>query len=315
MNQTNNGHYSVMLSETVDGLNIKPNGIYLDCTLGGGGHSEEILKRLGTGSGKLICIDRDSYALEKAGERLAQYGDKKILCKGNFSDAAEILHDLGMVQIDGVTADLGVSSFQLDQAERGFSYMQDAPLDMRMSQNEGKSAYDVVNGYDTSELKRIIEQYGEERFASKIAWFIEKARTIKPIGSTVELAEIIKSAIPAKNRKDGPHPAKRTFQAIRIEVNGELDVIDTTIKSLFPLLSSGGRMSFISFHSLEDRIIKHSFLYFTQGCTCPREFPVCICGNKPKAKILTKKPMLPSEEELEQNPRSRSAKLRILEKL
>ncbi|MBE6704169.1 MAG: 16S rRNA (cytosine(1402)-N(4))-methyltransferase RsmH [Ruminococcaceae bacterium] len=310
-------HYSVMLRETVDGLDIKPDGIYVDCTLGGGGHSEEILKRLEAlgGNGKLISIDRDPEAIEAAGKRLARFGDRSMICKGNFSEAPSILDGLGIEKIDGVTADLGVSSRQLDESSRGFSYMHDAPLDMRMSKGEGMSAYDVVNSYSEDELKRIIYSYGEEKFSSRIASFIVREREKKPIETTFELSEIIKDAIPAKFRKDGPHPAKRTFQAIRIEVNGELDVIDKVINGLFPYLNSGGRMSFISFHSLEDRIIKHTFLSKTEGCTCPKDFPVCVCGKKPEAVIITKKPILPSEQELDENPRSRSAKLRILEKI
>lgn len=310
-------HYSVMLCETVDGLDIKPDGIYVDCTLGGGGHSEEILRRLEKlgGNGKLVSIDRDPEAIKAASERLAKFGDRSIICKGNFCEAPAILDSLGIEKIDGVTADLGVSSRQLDESSRGFSYMQDAPLDMRMSKGEGMSAYDVVNTYSEYDLKRIINDYGEEKFASRIASFIVREREKKPIESTFELAEIIKAAIPAKARKDGPHPAKRTFQAIRIEVNGELDVIDKVINGLFPYLASGGRMSFISFHSLEDRIIKHAFLSYTQGCTCPPDFPVCVCGKKPSAIIITKKPTLPSDKELSENPRSRSAKLRILEKI
>jgi len=317
MENTEFRHYSVMLKETVDGLDIKPDGIYVDCTLGGGGHSSEILERLCAmgGSGKLISIDRDPEAIAAAGKRLEKFGERSIICKGNFCDAPAILDDLGISRIDGVTADLGVSSRQLDESTRGFSYMHDAPLDMRMSKGEGMSAYDVVNGYSENDLKRIIYSYGEEKFASRIASFIVEAREKKPVESTFELSEIIKNAIPAKFRKDGPHPAKRTFQAIRIEVNGELDVIDKVINGLFPYLASGGRMSFISFHSLEDRIIKHTFLSHTEGCTCPKEFPVCVCGKKPEAVIITKKPVLPSDAELEENPRSRSAKLRILEKL
>ncbi len=309
-------HYSVMLKETVDGLNIKPDGIYVDCTLGGGGHSEEILKRLSAlgGSGRLISIDRDPEAIAAGSERLKVFGERSIIRKGNFLEAPSILDSLGIEKIDGVTADLGVSSHQLDDSSRGFSYMQEAPLDMRMSKGEGKSAYDVVNGYSERDLKHVIADYGEENFAARIASFIVRARETKPIETTTELSDIIKDAIPAKMRKDGPHPAKRTFQALRIEVNGELDVIDKTINGLFPYLAKGGRMSFISFHSLEDRIIKHTFLSHTEGCICPKDFPVCVCGRKPEAVILTKKPILPSEEELSENPRSRSAKLRILEK-
>lgn len=312
--QENFGHYSVMLSETVDGLNIKQDGIYVDCTLGGAGHSNEILKRLGE-NGKLIGIDQDSYALEKASERLRVYGNRAVLLKGNFCEAAELLKEAGIEKIDGVVADLGVSSFQLDNADRGFSYMQDAPLDMRMNQDKGFSAYNVINEYDERQLSKIIDMYGEERFARKIATNICKARELKPIETTLELAEIIKSSIPAKNRADGPHPAKRTFQAIRIEVNGELDVIDKMINGLFPMLNSRGRMAIITFHSLEDRIVKHSFLELTKGCECPPDFPVCVCGKKAQGTVITRKPILPSDTELEENPRSRSAKLRICEKI
>ena len=311
--QENFGHYSVLLEETIENLNIRPNGTYVDCTLGGAGHTEAILKRL-TDGGRLVGIDRDSYALEKAAERLARFGSQTILVKGNFCDAADLLREKGIETIDGVVADLGVSSFQLDNADRGFSYMHDAPLDMRMSQGEGLSAYDVVNGYAEKELSRVISLYGEERFAGKIARDIVRAREKAPIKTTFELSELVKNAIPAKNRKDGPHPAKRTFQAIRIEVNGELDVIPKMIHGLFPLLSVGGRMAIITFHSLEDRIVKHAFLEYTKGCECPPDFPVCVCGKKPRAEVLTKKPLLPSEQELNENPRSRSAKLRVLEK-
>lgn len=312
--QENFGHYSVLLDETVDGLNIKENGIYVDCTLGGAGHSNAILKRLGEG-GRLIGIDQDSYALGKAAERLAPYEGRYVLLKGNFADAAELIKSAGFEHIDGVVADLGVSSFQLDNADRGFSYMQDAPLDMRMDNDAALSAYNIVNEYEERELSRIIDMYGEERFARKIAYNICKARAEKPIETTFELAEIIKSSIPAKNRKDGPHPAKRTFQAIRIEVNAELDVIGKMIDGLFPMLNEGGRMAIITFHSLEDRIVKHSFLEFTKGCECPPDFPVCVCGKKASGAVITKKPILPSDKELEENPRSRSAKLRILEKI
>lgn len=317
MANTEFNHYSVMLNETVDGLAIIPDGVYVDCTLGGGGHSEEILKRLCSmgGKGKLISIDRDPEAVAAAGKRLSKYGERSIICKGNFCDAPSILDNLQISKINGVTADLGVSSRQLDECSRGFSYMHDAPLDMRMSMGEGMSAYDVVNKYSEEELKKIIYNYGEEKFSARIALFIVEARKRKPIESTCELSEIIKNAIPAKFRTEGPHPAKRTFQAIRIEVNGELDVIDKVINGVFPYLESGGRMSFISFHSLEDRIIKHTFQSYTEGCTCPKDFPLCVCGKKPVAKIITKKPILPSKSELDENPRSRSAKLRILEKL
>ena len=312
--QENFGHYSVLLNETVNLLNIKKDGTYVDCTIGGAGHSNEVLKRLGDG-GRLIGIDRDDYALEKAAERLKIYGDKVTLLKGNFASAPELLGNIGIEKIDGVIADLGVSSFQLDNADRGFSYMQDAPLDMRMSRDDTLSAYDVVNGYDERELSRIIDSYGEERYARNIARKICASREDAPIKSTLELADIIKSAIPAKNRREGPHPAKRTFQALRIEVNGELDVIGEMISGMFPLLSPGGRMAIITFHSLEDRIVKHAFLELTKGCECPPDFPVCVCGKKPQGIIITKKPVLPGEKELEENPRSRSAKLRVCEKI
>ena len=310
-------HYSVLLSETVDGLDIKPDGIYVDCTLGGGGHSEEILKRLSSmgGNGKLYSIDRDPDAIAAASKRLAPFGERSVILQGRFSEAAALLSSVGVEKIDGITADLGVSSFQLDTPERGFSYMHDAPLDMRMSNTHGKSAWNVVNEYDENELKRIIFRYGEETFAPRIASFIVKAREQKSIETTGELVEIIKAAIPAKNRQGGHHPAKKTFQAIRIEVNGELDEVENVIRSTFPILKKGGRMSLISFHSLEDRIIKHEFLELTQGCTCPPDFPVCVCGKSSGAKVVTKKPILPSEKELEENPRSRSAKLRVLEKI
>lgn len=312
--QENYGHYSVLLAETVDSLNIKPGGVYVDCTLGGAGHSARILEKMG-GDGKLVGIDRDEYAIQKASQRLEKYKDNILLIKGNFCDAPELLSENGIHKIDGAVADLGVSSFQLDNADRGFSYMHDAPLDMRMSRQDKLSAYDVVNGYEEKELLRIINLFGEERFASKIAYNICRTREKQPIKTTAELAEVVKNSIPAKNRADGPHPAKRTFQAIRIEVNGELDVIDKMILSLFPMLESGGRMAVITFHSLEDRIVKHTFAELAKGCECPPDFPVCVCGKKPQGVVVTKKPILPSEQELEENPRSRSAKLRVCEKI
>lgn len=312
--QENFGHYSVLLEETVDALNIKEDGVYVDCTLGGAGHSNLIASRL-SDKGRLIGIDRDDFAIGKASERLAKYGEKIILLRANFVDGAQMIKNMGIDRIDGVVADLGVSSFQLDDATRGFSYMNSAPLDMRMSRDDSFCARDVVNGYSEKELARIIDMYGEERFASSIARKIVKYREEKSIETTGELCEIIKSAIPAKNKADGPHPAKRTFQAIRIEVNGELRVISDTINNFFPMLSSGGRMAIITFHSLEDRIVKHTFLEKTKGCTCPKDFPVCVCGKKAEGTVITKKPILPSERELEENPRSRSAKLRVLEKI
>ncbi len=312
--QENFGHYSVLLDETIDNLCVKQGGIYLDCTLGGAGHSNAILSRL-QGVGKLIGIDRDDYAIGKAMDRLARYGDAFVAVRDNFSNAAVALDALGVEEIDGAVADLGVSSFQLDEADRGFSYMHNAPLDMRMNREDSFSAYDVVNTYDERKLSDIINLYGEERFAGSIARKIVKARENAPIQTTFELSDIIKSAIPAKNKKDGPHPAKRTFQAIRIEVNGELDAIPLLINGVFPKLKSGGRLAIITFHSLEDRIVKHTFLEFTKGCECPPDFPVCVCGKKPTGRIITKKPILPSENELEENPRSRSAKLRVIEKI
>lgn len=312
--QENFGHYSVMLNETIENLDIKKDGIYVDCTLGGAGHSNAILERL-SDKGTLIGIDRDDVALGKAKERLLKHKDKVIFCKGNFVNAPQMLEDLGIDRIDGVVADLGVSSFQLDDAHRGFSYMHDAPLDMRMSRDEEFSAFDVVNTYDEKALSKIIDLYGEERFARQIASKIVRAREVSPIKTTLELSEIVKSAIPAKNKVGGHHPAKRTFQAIRIEVNGELDVIDKTINGLFPMLKPGGRMAIITFHSLEDRIVKHTFLEKTKGCECPPDFPVCVCGKKAQGMVVTKKPILPSQQELEENPRSRSAKLRVIEKI
>ncbi len=312
--QENFGHYSVLLNETVDALNIKPDGIYVDCTLGGAGHSSLVASRL-SDKGRLFGIDRDKYAIGKAEERLSKYKNRVELLHGNFVDGAEMLKERNIDRIDGVIADLGVSSFQLDDPDRGFSYMQDAPLDMRMNREDILSAYDVVNTYDERTLAKIIDMYGEERFASSIARKIVRAREAKPIETTFELSDIIKSAIPAKNKKDGPHPAKRTFQAIRIEVNGELNIISDTINNFFPMLNEGGRMAIITFHSLEDRIVKHTYLDKTLGCTCPKDFPVCVCGKKPTGLVITKKPILPSDEELEENPRSRSAKLRVIEKI
>ena len=306
-------HRSVMLNECIDGLNIKPDGIYVDGTCGGAGHSFEIAKRLDTG--KLICIDQDPDAIAAASKRLEPYKERVIIVKSNFSEAAGVCRNLGYDRIDGLLLDLGVSSFQLDEASRGFSYNADAPLDMRMSDTNPLTAYEVVNSYSESELKRILFEYGEERFAGRIASKIVNARAIKPIETTIELSELIKSAIPSAARNGGHHPAKRSFQAIRIEVNGELDVIAPTIETVCGVMNSGGRMAIITFHSLEDRAVKQAYQKLAEGCTCPKNFPVCVCGNKPKIKIITKKPIDPSETELEENPRSRSAKLRIAEKI
>lgn len=306
-------HVSVLLNECIDGLNIKPDGIYVDCTLGGAGHSSEIIKRL-SNKGLLIGIDQDEDALKAAGERLKDY-DNKILVHSNFHNIKSILDDLKIDKVDGILADLGVSSYQLDNPERGFSYMHDAPLDMRMDREAPFSAYDVVNDYSEEELHRVIKEYGEENWAKRIANFIVKAREEKKIETTFELVDIIKRAIPAKARREGPHPAKRTFQAIRIEVNGELRIIEQTILDGVDKLNVGGRMDIITFHSLEDRIVKNTYKRLEHPCTCPKEFPICICHKVPKVKILTRKPLEASEEELEFNPRSRSAKLRIVEKI
>ena len=307
-------HRSVLLDECIDSLNIKPDGIYVDGTAGGGGHSLEIVKRLDKG-GKLIAIDRDDAAIAAATERLRDFSDRVIFVRNNFSSAADVCRELGIEKIDGILLDLGVSSYQLDTAERGFTHNTDAPLDMRMDRRNDLDAYTVVNTYSQNELKRVIWEYGEERFAPKIAAAIVRRREIKPIGSTGELVDIIKSAIPAAAREGGHHPAKRTFQAIRIEVNGELDAIEPTIRSVGDILSPGGRIAIITFHSLEDRIVKQTYLDMASGCNCPKSLPICVCGRSPKVKVLTKKPILPSDRELEENPRSRSAKLRVAEKL
>ncbi len=306
-------HRSVLLDECIEGLNIKPDGIYIDGTAGGAGHSSEIAKRL-TG-GRLIAIDQDETAVKVASERLSVYGERATVVRSNFHEIANVCESLGVESIDGLLLDLGVSSYQLDTAERGFSYMADAPLDMRMDSRAQISAYDVVNGYSEQKLKSILYEYGEERYSPAIVSAIIRERQKKPIESTLELANIIKYAIPPQAREGGHHPAKRSFQAIRIEVNGELDVIEPAIKDAARLLRSGGRIAIITFHSLEDRIVKRAFASLAEGCTCPKNFPVCICGNKPTVKLVNKKPILPSKTELEENPRSRSAKLRIAEKL
>ena len=307
-------HYSVLLNEAVDGLSVKPDGVYIDCTLGGGGHSLEILKRLGDG-GRLIAVDRDADAIEASKKRLSAYLDRIDFVHDNFINAAARAVELGYDGIDGAVIDLGVSSYQLDTPERGFSYMHDAPLDMRMDPSAPLTAREVVNDYSEERLKKLIFDYGEERFAGRIARMICEAREKEPVETTFRLVEIIKSAIPAKARENGPHPAKRTFQAIRIEVNSELAAIEPTLDSLTGLLKEGGRLSVISFHSLEDRIVKQTFAKYTRGCTCPPDFPVCVCGRKPVLKLVNRKPILPSEQELDENPRSRSAKLRVAEKL
>ncbi|MDY3304752.1 MAG: 16S rRNA (cytosine(1402)-N(4))-methyltransferase RsmH [Clostridia bacterium] len=306
-------HVSVLLKESVDSLKIRRGGIYADGTLGGGGHSLEILKRL-SGSGMLIGTDRDADAISAAKERLSGYDNIKYI-HSNFSNIKAILEREGIDHLDGAVIDLGVSSYQLDCAERGFSYMADAPLDMRMNKDDALSAYDVVNTYEESRLIKIFYEYGEEKFAPRIASFIAREREGKPIETTLELSDIIKRAVPDKFKKNGSHPAKRVFQAIRIEVNGELAGLRKSLEDFFDVLSPGGRLAVITFHSLEDRIVKQTFASFAKGCTCPKDFPVCICGNKPKGTIITRKPILPSDEEMSVNKRSKSAKLRVAEKL
>lgn len=305
-------HITVLLNETVDALEVKPDGVYVDCTLGGAGHTSLILSRLGE-NGRVIGIDRDDYALNNAKEKVKD--GRLITVKDNFENIASVVNSLGLETIDGILMDLGVSSHQLDVAERGFSYMQDAPLDMRMDRSAALNAYEVVNSYSEKELFRILRDYGEERFASSIAKKISESRKASPINTTLELSEIVSSAIPAKYRRDGGHPAKRTFQAIRIEVNGELSCIPKAINDGVDILSPGGRMAIISFHSLEDRIVKNGFKDLENPCTCPSDFPVCVCGKKQKVKVITKKPILPTENELENNSRSHSAKLRVCEKI
>lgn len=304
-------HIPVLLYECINGLMIRPDGIYLDGTAGGGGHSEEIAKRLK--NGRLISLDQDPDAVETASRRLAPYPQATVV-HANFRDMEEVLRSLSIRQIDGVLLDLGVSSYQLDTAERGFSYREDAPLDMRMDRRNTQTAADLVNGCDESELYRIIRDYGEEKFAKNIAKHIVKARQEKPIETTGELTEIIKAAIPAKMRATGGHPAKRTFQAIRIALNHELEVLDQSIDTMIQLLNPGGRLSIITFHSLEDRIVKNRFRENENPCICPPDFPVCVCGRVSRGRVITRKPILPSEEELEENKRAKSAKLRVFER-
>ena len=306
-------HRSVLLDECIEGLNIKPDGIYLDGTLGRAGHSREIVKRLTTG--RLICVDRDDAALEAAKTRLADWMDRVTLVHSNFDKVSDILDDLGLKGIDGMLFDLGVSSPQLDDGSRGFSYMADAPLDMRMDRSEGLTAADVVNGYDQNELRRILLQYGEERYAPLIAAAIVRRRSEKPIETTLELVDIIKSAMPGKALREKQHPAKRSFQAIRIAVNDELASVERMIRGAVPKLNKGGRLAVITFHSLEDRIVKTGMAEFAKGCTCPPDFPVCVCGKTPDIKLVSRKPILPADQEVEENPRARSAKLRVAEKL
>ena len=306
-------HVPVLYQEVMDSLNIRPDGFYVDGTTGGGGHSSGICQRLSE-AGTLLAVDRDTAALEASQKRLAEYPCKKIFLHSNYSDVRRIQEATGR-PVDGILLDLGVSSFQLDAAERGFSYMHDAPMDMRMNEEDSLTAYNVVNEYSEGELKRIIKEYGEERWASRIAQFIIRRRAEAPIETTGQLVDVIKAAIPASTRRNGPHPAKRTFQAIRIEVNGELDHLKRAVDQLPDLLAPKGRLAIITFHSLEDRIVKEAFAQRLNPCTCPPEFPVCVCGKTPDVKKVTRKPVIPSDEELEVNPRSRSAKLRVIEKL
>ena len=306
-------HVSVLLDECIQALNIKPDGIYVDGTLGGAGHSSQIAARLTTG--RLIGIDRDPKALKAASERLAPYADRVTLVHSNFSRLDEVLENLGIEGVDGILLDLGVSSPQLDEAERGFSYMADAPLDMRMNSEDSLTAHEVVNTWPREELRRILYEYGEERYAPQIAAAIERRRAEKPIETTLELVDVIRSAMPPAALREKQHPAKRSFQAIRIAVNDELGAVGRVLEVAVPKLNRKGRLAIITFHSLEDRLVKNGMAANARGCTCPPNFPVCICGNKPKVKLISKKPIVSGPEELERNPRARSAKLRVCEKL
>ena len=306
-------HTSVLLQETIDGLNIRPDGVYVDGTLGGGGHSYEIASRL-SDRGQLIGIDQDEAAITAAGERLKEFGDRVIIVRSNYRNTKSILQSLQIEKIDGMMMDLGVSSYQLDTEERGFSYRYDAPLDMRMDKRQTLTARDIVNGYSEMELFRVIRDYGEDKFAKNIAKHIVAARQQSPIETTGRLNEIIKAAIPAKMRAEGGHPSKRTYQAIRIECNKELEVLRDSLEELIGLLNPGGRICIITFHSLEDRIVKSAFKKAENPCTCPPSFPVCVCGKVSQGKVITNKPILPGEEELERNSRAKSAKLRIFER-
>ena len=307
-------HYSVLLNETIEQLDIKENGIYVDGTLGGGGHANAVLQRLGDG-GRLIGIDQDAAAIQAAGERLAPFGDKVTVVRSNYSAMPQVLEDLGIHGVDGIVLDLGVSSYQLDTVERGFTYREDTVLDMRMDQRQTKTARDIVNDYTETELFHMIRDYGEDKFARNISKHIVAAREKKPIETTGELNDIIRAAIPAKVRAKGGHPSKKTYQAIRIELNHELDVLKNTLGQMIDLLNDHGRICVITFHSLEDRIVKNIFNTSEKPCTCPPSFPVCVCGKKSKGKVISRKPILPSEEELTVNSRSKSAKLRVFERI
>ena len=306
-------HKSVLLDETINGLNIRPDGIYVDGTLGGGGHAYEVCTRLGT-KGSIIGIDQDAAAIEAADARLKDFGEKVTIVRSNYCDMKSRLHELGIDKVDGIILDLGVSSYQLDTAERGFSYREDAPLDMRMDTRQKMTARDIVNDYSEMDLYRVIRDYGEDKFAKNIAKHIVAQRGKDPIETTGQLTEIIRGAIPMKYQKKSGHPAKRTFQAIRIELNRELEVLRDTLDDMIELLNPGGRLCIITFHSLEDRIVKSAFKKNENPCTCPPDFPVCVCGNVSKGSIVTRKPILPSEDEMEANSRSKSAKLRIFER-
>ena len=308
-------HYSVLLEETIEHLNIRPDGIYVDGTLGGAGHASEVAKRLSE-KGRLIGIDQDADAIRAAGERLKPFGDKVTIIRSNYANMKEELHRIGVEKVDGIVLDLGVSSFQLDTPERGFTYRdENAPLDMRMDDRQSLTAKDIVNGYSEMDLYRIIRDYGEDKFAKNIAKHIVQERAKKPIETTGELTEIIRASIPMKVQVTGGHPAKRTFQAIRIELNRELDVLRDSLDGMIDILDDGGRLCIITFHSLEDRIVKTIFRKNENPCTCPSDFPVCVCGKKSKGKVITRKPILPGETEMEENPRSKSAKLRIFERV
>lgn len=307
-------HVPVLPAECMDGLHIRPDGIYVDGTTGGGGHSSLIARQLSE-AGRLICIDRDDDALAAARQRLAPLGKNITFVKNNFSRILDVLKDLEIEKIDGILFDLGVSSYQLDNGERGFSYMADAPLDMRMDRQQALTAREVVNAYSREDLRRILKDYGEERYAGPIAAAICRRREEAPIETTLELADLVRSAMPAAARREKQHPAKRTFQAVRIEVNGELEAVASAVRDSVSCLAPGGRIAVISFHSLEDRIVKRAFAELAQGCTCPKSFPVCVCGNKPKIRLVSHGVITASPEELENNPRSRSAKLRVAEKL
>ena len=306
-------HKSVLLNETIDALKIKPDGIYVDGTLGGGGHSYEICKRL-SDKGRLIGIDQDAAAIESASERLGEFKDRVTIIRSNYCEMKKQLNSIGVTSVDGIILDLGVSSYQLDTAERGFTYREDVPLDMRMDQRQARTAKDIVNEYSEMELYRIIRDYGEDKFAKNIAKHIVQARQERPLETTGELIQAIKAAIPMKVRAVGGHPAKKTFQAIRIELNNELGVLRDSLDDMIDLLNDEGRLCIITFHSLEDRIVKNHFRTSEHPCICPKEFPVCVCGRISKGKVVTRKPILPGEEELEENSRSKSAKLRVFER-